>query len=132
MLTRPMQGVPEGLEFSDLHSSFQSWEGAEGLILTLLQFTGPPLLVRGAGGWVPCSGTLAVSTWKWREGAEGPGLGGNHKSQGLGHWWVRRGSAQSRGSFWEFVDKWVLTLQACKVGPGQLSLWGAAGGGVGH
>lgn len=70
MLTCPMQGVPEGLEFSDLHSSFQSWEGAEGLILNLLKSTGPPLLVRGAGRWVPCSGTLAVSTWKWREGAE--------------------------------------------------------------
>jgi len=75
-------GVPEGLESSDLHFSFRSWEGAEGLILTLLQSTGPPLLVRGAGGWVPCSGILAVSTWKWREGAEGPRPGWEPQESG--------------------------------------------------
>lgn len=30
----PQWGVPEGPEFLDLHSSFWSWEGAKGVILT--------------------------------------------------------------------------------------------------
>lgn len=61
-----MQRVPKELESSDLHSSFRSWEGAEALILTLLQSTDPSRLVKGGAltDGFPRLGILAVSIWK--------------------------------------------------------------------
>ena len=75
----PHAGIPGGL--SDLHSRFWSWEGVEGLIITLLSSTGSPGLARGAGccfhtGWVPpawvgITGAIVLGTWwiqrGWKE-----------------------------------------------------------------
>lgn len=74
----PHAGIPGGL--SDLHSRFWSWEGVEGLIITLLSSTGSPGLVRGAGccfhtGWVPpawvgITGAIVLGTWWIQRGWE--------------------------------------------------------------